>query len=198
MTGQLSTDSHAFAQALHDLSGALWFGGSVAGVAGYNKAGADLPDPYDRIRVAGSAWSRFAPAQWAAIGVHTLAGLQLTRASKGRLALQHGYGRAGTVKAAVTAAGIGATAYAAFTGAKVSKAAQQARARGQQVQVADANISTDQTPPEVARWQRQNRVAQYLVPALTGANVVLGSYLVQAYRPGAAARGFLQRLNPFD
>jgi hypothetical protein len=43
------------AQAVHDLGAALWFGGSVMGAAGVNKAGADLRDELDKVRVAESA-----------------------------------------------------------------------------------------------------------------------------------------------
>src|SRR4029079_19506926 len=57
-----TADSRVAAQAVHDLGAALWFGGSVMGVAGVNKAGADLRNGVDKVRVAESAWRRFAPA----------------------------------------------------------------------------------------------------------------------------------------
>lgn len=193
----MKNDSHAIAQALHDLGGALWFGGSVAGIAGFNKAGADLPNPVDRIRVANSAWTRFGPVQWAAIAAHLAGSVQITRSNKRRISLQHGYGRVGTVNAGLTVAGIAATAYASFTGQRIGKATKQALARGQQVDTKDATVSTDQTPPEIAKWQKQNRVAQYLVPVLVGGNVVTASYLEQLNRPGATATGVVRRLLPF-
>ena len=46
------TDNHYLAQAVHDLGSALWFGGTVMGVAGVNKSGADLTQGIDRVRVA--------------------------------------------------------------------------------------------------------------------------------------------------
>ena len=154
------TDDHAVAQLVHDPGAALWFGGSVAGVAGFNKAGNDLADPRDRIRVANSAWSRYGPVEWA------------------RLA----------------AAGALATFYATYTGRKIGAYEQRARAQGTSFEVKDASQSTAQTPPELAARQRRQRVAQYLVPALSGGNLVLDSYPVQAYRPAATARGVLARL----
>lgn len=183
-------DSHVLAQAVHDLGAALWFGGSVMGAAGVNKSGNELRDGLDKVRVAGSAWQRFAPAQWAGIGAVLVAGARLTAASKGRLATQHGWARAGSTKAAVAVAGAAATAYAAYTGQKVSQLAE----RHGQVDVQDANTPSSQTPPELAAWQKKQRAAQYLVPVLSGANIVLNSYLVQTYRPGAAARGMLRRV----
>ena len=190
------SDNITLAQAVHDLGAALWFGGSVAGVAGFNKAGNDLPNPLDRIRVANSAWRRFGPVQWAGLAANAVAGLQLTRSSKSRLSLQQGYGRAGSVKAGITAAGALATAYAAYTGRQIGKLEEQARQQGRPLDVKDASQSSAQTPPDVAKWQKRQRVAQYLVPTLSGGNVVLGSYLARAYRPGATARGVLQRLLP--
>jgi hypothetical protein len=56
-----SDSSHVLAQAVHDLGSALWFGGAVMGVAGVNKSGNDLRDGVDKVRVAESAWNRFAP-----------------------------------------------------------------------------------------------------------------------------------------
>lgn len=191
-----TTANHAVAQAVHDVGSALWFGGSVMGVAGVNKSGADLSQGIDRIRVAKSAWSRFGPAQWLGIGATLLAGAQLTRRSRGRLALQKGYGSAGAAKAATAVLGAAATAYSAYCGAKIGRLAEMARERGDQVEVKDATISTPDTPKEIATWQRRQRVAQYAVPALAGANIVLGSYLVQSYRAGATARGLFRRLRP--
>lgn len=191
-----ATDNHAVAQALHDVGSALWFGGSVMGVAGVNKSGSDLTQGIDRIRVAESAWSRFSPAQWLGIGATMLAGWQLARTSRGRLALQKGYTSAGAAKAVTAVLGAAATAYAAYCGTRIGRLAEEAHQRGDRVEVKDATIPTPQTPPEIATWQRRQRVAQYAVPALAGANIVLGSYLVQSYRAGATAKGLLRRLLP--
>ena len=193
----MSNDSsHVLAQSVHDLGAALWFGGAVMGVAGVNKAGNDLKDPLDKVRVASSAWTRFAPAQWTGVAAVLLAGTQLTRASKGRLVAQHGWARAGGTKAAVAVAGAAATAYAAYSGKKVGELTEQAAASGRPFDVQDASQPNAQTPADIARWQKRNRAAQYLVPIASGANIVLNAYLVQTYRPAAAARGVLRRVLP--
>src|SRR3712207_8415953 len=85
-----SGDSHPVAQAVHDLGSALWFGGTVMGVAGVNKSGSDLTQGIDRVRVASAAWRRFAPAQWAGIAATLLAGIRLTQVGGRRGALQIG------------------------------------------------------------------------------------------------------------
>jgi uncharacterized membrane protein len=189
-------DSHVLAQAVHDLGAALWFGGAVMGVAGVNKSGNDLRDPIDKVRVAESAWQRFAPAQWAGVAGVLVAGSQLTRASKGRLATQHGWARAGAVKAAVAVAGAAATAFAAYSGQKVGQLTEQAAAAGRTVDVQDASTPSAQTPGELASWQKRQKASQYLVPLASGANIALNSYLVQTSRPGATARGLARTLLP--
>jgi hypothetical protein len=190
------TDNHAVAQAVHDLGSALWFGGTVMGVAGVNKSGADLQQGVDRIRVASSAWKRFAPAQWAGIAATLGAGLQLTRVGGRRIALQKGFGTVGALKAGLALAGAAATGYAAYSGRKISEVAEQTEAGGQKLEVEDATRPNDQTPPELAQWQRRQRIAQYAVPALAAANIVCGSYLVQSYRTGATVKGVVRRLLP--
>lgn len=190
------TDNHPVAQAVHDLGSALWFGGTVMGVAGVNKSGADLPHDIDRIKVASAAWRRFAPAQWAGIGATLVAGSWLTGASGRRLAFQKGFGSVGALKAAVTVAGAAASGYAAFCGNRIARLAEQAEKQGDPVDVTDATVPSSQTPPELAAWQRRQRVTQYVVPVLAGANIACGSYLVQAYRPGTTLRNVTRRLLP--
>lgn len=191
-----TTDNHAVAQAVHDIGSALWLGGTVMGVAGVNQAGNDLSQGIDRIRVAGSAWRRFGPVQWMGIGATLLAGLQLTRSSGRRFALQKGYASVGTAKAGAAVLGAAATAYSAYCGMQIGKLAEQARQRGDRVDVRSATVPDTHTPTEIARWQRRQRFIQYVVPALAGANVVLGSYLVQSYRGVTTAKGVLNRFLP--
>jgi hypothetical protein len=190
------TDNHAVAQAVHDLGSALWFGGTVMGVAGVNKSGADLQQGIDRIRVASSAWNRFAPAQWAGIAATLGAGLQLTRVGGRRIALQQGFGTVGALKAGLAVAGAAATAYAAYCGSRIGQLAEETEARGEKLDVRDATRSSEQTPAELAKWQRRQRATQFVVPVLAGANIACGSYLVQSYRAAATTKGVLRRLLP--
>jgi hypothetical protein len=194
MSATSTDDSRVVAQAVHDLGAALWFGGSVMGAAGVNKSGQDLRDGVDKVRVAESAWRRFAPAQWLGIGAVLVAGSRLTWESKGRLVVQYGLGRAGAAQAAFAVAGAAATGFAAWSGNRIGQLTERTRERGEVFDTADANVPNDRTPPEVAVWQRRQRVAQYLVPLFAGANIVMNAYLTQQYRPGATATGLLRRL----
>ena len=189
-------DNHFVAQAVHDLGSALWFGGTVMGAAGVNKSGSELAQGIDRIRVAGSAWSRFQPAQFAGIAATLLAGLRLTQVGGRRLALQKGFGSVGALKAGLAVAGAGATAYAAYTGSRIGRLAEEAERSGTPLEVKDATLPSAGTPPEIAKWQRRQRVTQLLVPTLAGANIVCGSWLVQSYRAGATLKGVVRRLLP--
>ena len=191
-----SSDNHFVAQAVHDLGSALWLGGAVMGVAGVNKSGSDLSQGIDRIRVASSAWSRFQPAQFGGIAATLIAGLRLTQVGGRRIALQKGFGTVGALKAGLAVAGAGATAYAAYSGAQIGKLAEQAQQRGETVEVKDATLPTAGTDPEIQKWQSRQRVTQFVVPALAGANIVCNSWLVQSYRVGATAKGVLRRLLP--
>ncbi|MGY1714590.1 hypothetical protein ACI78R_09045 [Geodermatophilus sp. SYSU D01106] len=196
MTTTSSSDNHFLAQAVHDLGTALWFGGSVMGIAGVNKSGQELTTGIDKVRVASSAWSRFAPAQWGGIAATLVTGLQLTNSNKGRLALQEGYGRVGAVKAALTVAGAGATAFAAYSGAKIGKLAEQQAGADGGLDVKDATLPSSGTPAEIRTWQARQRFTQAAVPLLAGGVVVCNAWLVQAYRPASTVKGLLGKLLP--
>ncbi len=189
-----NTDNHYLAQAVHDLGSALWFGGTVMGVAGVNKSGADLTQGIDRVRVASAAWGRFAPAQWAGIAATLLAGLRLTQVGGRRVALQKGFGTVGAVKAGIAVAGAGATAFAAYSGGRIGTLAEEAERAGTPLEVKDATIPVPATPTEIAKWQQRQRVAQFAVPVLAGANIVCNSWLVQSYRAGSTLTGIAKRL----
>ncbi|WP_432563211.1 hypothetical protein [Kineococcus sp. SYSU DK003] len=190
-----SHDEHTLAQSAHDLASALWFGGAVMGVAGVNKSGSDLSVGRDRIAVAASAWNRFQPVQWASIATVLVTGSQLTASSSQRLALQQGYASTGALKIGFVVTGAVATAYAAFAGQKIAKAAAAAEQRGEPVSVKDATIPTANTPADVATWQRRQRIAQFLPVVCAAGNIVCNAKLVQSYRLAATARGVLGRLH---
>ena len=124
-----------------------------------------------------------APVQWLGIGAVLVAGSRLTWESKGRLAVQHGIGRAGAAQAAVAVAGAAATGFAAWSGSRIGRLTERANERGERSTPRTPRSRTTQTPPEVAVWQRRERVAQYLVPVPARANIVLNAYLTQHFGP---------------
>ncbi|WP_432537575.1 hypothetical protein [Kineococcus arenarius] len=191
-----TSDNRYVTQAVHDLASALWFGGSVMGVAGVNKSGSDLAAGSDRIEVAASAWRRFQPAQWGGIATVLVTGSKLTAASGHRVAAQKGYGSVGALKVGFVLGGAVATAYAAFAGRKIAQASNAAEQRGEPVSVKDATLPTANTPADLAKWQGRQRIAQFAVPLFAGGNIFCNAYLTQSYRFGQTAKGVIARFNP--
>jgi hypothetical protein len=88
---------------------------------------------------------------------------------------QHGLGRAGAAQAVLAVVGAAATGFAAWSGSRVGRRTERARDRGEHLATIDATVPDDRTPPEIAVRQRRQRVAEYLVPALAGANIVVNA-----------------------
>ena len=110
----MATDS-TLSRTLHDVGLATWFGGALMGAVGVNGAAAAIGGRQGA-RVAERGWSRWAPVQFAAVGAHAAGALGLTWSNRGRLGRQRGVASLATAKALVTAAAVGATAYAAWLG----------------------------------------------------------------------------------
>lgn len=175
-------------RALNDLGLAAWFGGSLMGAIGLNGAAAQVDHPRERAKVANAGWSRWTPANLAAIGAYSVGSLALIGANKGRLGGQQGVAKVALAKTALTAAAMGATAYSRVLGQKMMDVGDP--------YVEGATEPTAVTPPEVADAQRKLKVLQWAVPALTGITMVLDSKLGEQQRPADVAKGVVRRLNP--
>jgi hypothetical protein len=81
------------------------------------------------------------PLNLAGIAAHLAGGAVLTGANKGRLAGQQGVATASTVKAALTVAALGSTAYARLLGKRLERAGDVPVEGG-----------TPPTPPLLRRW----------------------------------------------
>jgi hypothetical protein len=180
--------TNTVARTLHDVGLATWFGGSLMGAVGVNGAAGAVDDPRQRARVASTGWSRWAPVQLGAIAAHGAGALALTRANRGRLASQADVAKTSLAKGTLTVAALAATGYSALLGQRMDKAGD--------VPVESGAVPTDRTPSDVADAQKQLRLLQWTVPALTGAVFVLNDVMAEQQRPTAAARGFVRRLVP--
>jgi hypothetical protein len=177
----VSSNRNTVVRSLHDIGAAAWFGGSLMGAVALNGATRDISDPDERAKVAASGWARWSPVAAAAIGVHLLGGSALVIAHRGRIRRQAGVTANTAVKAAVTAAALGATAYSGVLGAKLAQAGE--------VEAQGGTVPGDGTPDKVAKTQQQLRVLQWVTPVLTGALVVLGAQQGEQQRPGQHLRG---------
>jgi len=115
-------------------------------------------------------------------------GLILLGANKGRVASQQSVGQATVVKTALTGAALAATAWSRALGAKLDQAGE--------VPVEGSTDPSIDTPEDVAKAQRQLKVLQWAIPALTGAVLVLNARMGEQQRPAQVTRGLLGRLRP--
>ena len=176
---------NTFIRSLHDLSLAAWFGGTLAGAIGINGAAAAVTDERERLHVANAGWARWGRVNQAAIGVHVIAATGLMLGNKGRVVAQRGVGASSAAKTAATAAAIGVTAWSAALGRKLDAASG--------TPVEGSTEPAPATPPDVERAQRQMRVLQWAVPALTGAVVVLNALHGEQQRPSQVLPGILRK-----
>jgi hypothetical protein len=175
-------------RSLHDLGLATWFGGSLMGAVGLNGAAAEVEEPKQRLRVANSGWNRWTPVNLAGIAAHLAGGAVLLGANKGRLTSQQGVASATVVKTALTGAALAATAWSRALGVRPDQAGQ--------VPVEGATEPGGAAPEDVAKAQRQLKVLQWVIPALTGAVLVLSARMGEQQRPAQVSGGLLGRLRP--
>jgi CBS domain-containing protein len=172
------------ARSLHDLGLAAWFGGSLMGAVGLNRAAAVVDQPEQRLRVANAGWARWTPVNLAGIAAHLAGGSVLLMGNKGRVAGQRGVATATIAKTALTGLALAATGYSRALGAKLERVGD-APAEG-------GTTPTEGTPDEVARAQRQLNVLQWVIPGLTGATLVLNAKMGEQQRPTNVTTGLLQ------
>jgi hypothetical protein len=182
------TADNTVSRSLHDLGLATWFGGSLMGAVGLNGAAAQVQEPRQRLRVATSGWNRWTPVNLAGIAAHLAGGAVLLGANKGRVASQQGVAKATVVKTALTGAALAATAWSRALGAKLEEAGE--------VPVEGGTDPSGDTPQDVVKAQRQLKVLQWVIPALTGAVLVLNARMGEQQRPTQATSGLLGRLRP--
>lgn len=193
------SETNTVARSLHDIGLAAWFGGSLMGAVGVNGASEEVADPKDRVRVGNAGWGRWTPINLAAIVAHLLGGAQLVNANSDRIKGQRGVGSMSAVKTGVTVAALAATGYSRILGQKVMDAEADAARDTPADQGLEAGSATDpapETPDDVASSQRQLKVLQWVIPALTGVLLVLNARMGEQQRPGEVASGILGRLNP--
>jgi hypothetical protein len=166
----MASNRNTIIRSMHDLGGAAWFGGTLMGAIGVNGASQDVKDPAERATVASAGWARWAPVSAAAIAAHLIGGTGLLLANRGRVRDQKGAGANAVIKTVLTAAAIGSTVYSGILGVKIAAEADSAP-----VPAEGGAVPSDATPDNVAKLQQQQRVLQWVTPALTGGILVLGA-----------------------
>ncbi len=168
---------------MHDVGLAAWFGGTLMGAVGVNGAAAAATRPAERLRLSSVGWAKWSPVQLAAMIVHGIGGIGLILGNKARLTGQPEARVNTAVKAVVTIAAIGGSIYAGLLGAKIAQHASEG-AEG-------VTEPSEDSSAELASVQRQERIVQWVVPALTGVLLLLGAQQGEQQRPVA---GLLHRV----
>jgi hypothetical protein len=172
-------------RSLHDVGLAAWFGGTLANAVALNPAAAETADPESTGRVANTGWNKWTPVNAAAIGAHLAGSIGELVGNRGRLAAQQGVPSMSLAKTGLTVAALGVTGYSRLLGRKV--AADTA------VPAASGTESTVDTPIEVVRAQKKLSALQWVVPALTGALIVISAFAGEQQRPSQVKKGILGR-----
>ncbi|MBB5827671.1 hypothetical protein ACGFI4_05175 [Micromonospora carbonacea] len=180
------SERHTALRSMHDLGLAAWFGGSLMGALGVNGAATQINDSTQRLPVASAGWSRWTPVNAAAIGAHLAGAVGELATESPRMLAQSGVGRMSAVKTALTVGALAVTGYSRLLGMRLQ------RAGGPSVEgITEPN---PQTPADVASYQRQMRLLQWTIPALTGALVVVTAYMSEQQKPGQVFRGMIGRV----
>jgi len=179
------TQRNTIVRTLHDVGLAAWLGGSLAGAVGINGAAAAVPEVKQRLPVASAGWARWSPVNLAAITAHLVGGAGVLYANKGRVAGQRGVGASTVTKLALTGAALGVTAYSGVLGRRLQQSGE--------VAVQGSTEPSPETPPEVAAAQRQLKVCQWAIPALTTGVAVTAAVQGEQQRPSQVLAGLLAK-----
>ena len=176
---------NTLSRSLHDLGLAAWFGGTLANAVALNPAASEAGSDSRTGAVANAGWNRWTPVNAAAIGTHLVGSVGQLIGNRKRVARQQGAAGLSVAKTALTVAALGVTAYS--------------RALGQVVNQGGATPSKRGTKPsrraraDIKAAQEQLDRLQWVVPAITGALVVVSSYAGEQQRPSEVARGLAQK-----
>jgi hypothetical protein len=186
---------HPVLRSLHDVGIAAWFGGTLANAVALNAASGQARVPNDRGAVANVGWDRWTPVNAAAIGAHLAGATGILVTDRPRIAGQRGVPTVAAIKTGLTAAALGVTAYSRVLGRKVSRQTEVPVESATEPLEPGSGTGTS-TPPDVASAQKQLRVLQWAVPALTGAVVVISAVAGEQQRTSEVVKGLLQRITP--
>lgn len=164
-------------RSMHDLGLAAWFGGTLMGATGLNGAAAGAKDPVERLTLSSLGWAKWAPVQLAALGVHAIGGAGLIIANRERLGVQQGARTNTVVKLTLTIAAATATLWSASVGKKM---AEHAREGAEGTTEPGANASD-----ALKGAQRQQKILQWAIPAVTGVLLVMGAQQGEQQRSAA-------------
>lgn len=177
------SSTNTVVRSMHDVGLAAWFGGSLMGAVGLNAAAAEAADPRERLLLSSLGWKKWSPVAAAAIVVHGIGGVGLIAANSKRVRQQDGAMANTVTKAVVTVAAAGLTAYSGALGRKVEQESNQGGP--------GATEPSDTASKDLASAQRQLKLVQWVIPAVTGVLLMLGAQQGEQQRPTEQLRSRL-------
>src|SRR4051794_5171893 len=182
------SETNTLSRSLHDLGLSAWFGGTLANAVALNRAAGQTGQQSDAGAVANAGWDRWTPVNAAAIGAHLVGSVGQLAGNKERLKAQQGVGSMALLKTGLTATALALTAYSRVLGKKVSSYGP--------VPAESGTSPSAFTPDEVAKSQRQLRLLQWAIPAVTGGLVVVSAFAGEQQRPTEVKAGIVDRILP--
>jgi hypothetical protein len=156
-------------RAVHLVTNAAWFGGSLAGAVAVNPAAQEGDTARERSQIADKGWRSWGPVQGGAIALHVISGLAILADNRRRTVLHPPTTAAVVAKTVLTGAAVGASAAAYVNGARLGEAEE----------ASEENLSARRRAQDLARRMRW---LQWATPASTGALLVLDAYLGEQQR----------------
>lgn len=178
--------TNILSRSAHDVGLAAWFGGTLANAVALNPAAGATSRHSDAGAVANAGWDRWTPVNAAAIGLHLAGSVGQLVGNKERVVAQRGVATMAAVKTGLTVVTLAATGYSRLLGRRVSDAGD--------VPVDSGTEPTILTPDPVANAQRQLKILQWAIPALTGALVIVSAFAGEQQRAGEVRKGVSKRL----
>lgn len=179
------SERNTLIRSMHDLGLSAWFGGSLMGAVGLNGATARAADPTERLRLSSLGWKLWSPVAAGAIGLHAVGGAGLILSNRRRVKQQGEAAANTTVKAALTVAAAGLTAYSGMLGKKVEQESHQGGA-GATEPAAGASA-------KLSAAQRQLKATQWAIPVITGTLVIMAAQQGEQQRPSQQLRSRIGR-----
>jgi hypothetical protein len=171
------SERNTFIRSLHDIGLGAWFGGSLMGAVGLNGGAATAKDPSERLSISSAGWAKWAPVQLGALAIHGIGGAGLIFANKSRLLAQPESRTNTIVKLALTGVAAGTSLYSGVLGARIAKHAEEG---GEGVTESFSTASE-----ELKSAQSQQKVLQWVTPAITLVLIVLAAQQGEQQRPFA-------------
>ena len=156
-------------RALHLVTNAAWFGGSLMGAVGLNPASQEGDTSTERAEIADRGWTSWGPVQGGAIGLHLLTGIAILADNRRRTVSHTPTTAADVAKTALTGAAIAASAAAYVNGARLGEARERA----------DDDAVARRRSHELSQ---RLRWLQWATPLTTGGLLVLDAYLGEQQR----------------